>query len=137
MKVNIKLLNGGKLPEFKTKGAACADCYSRMDKSKWVWLKPVLIPLGFAMELEEETEAIVRGRSGMGKKGHFVVHGTIDADYRGELSACIWSILPFRVKNGMRIAQLAVRAAPKVEFVCVKNLSETERNAGGFGSTGV
>ena len=52
MKVNIKLLNGGKLPEFKTKGAACADCYSRMDKSKWVWLKPVLIPLSFAMELE-------------------------------------------------------------------------------------
>lgn len=137
MIVNIKLLKGGKLPEFKTKGAVCADCYSRLDKSKWVWLKPVLIPLGFAIELEEDTEAIVRGRSGMGKKGHYIVHGTIDADFRGEISACMWSIFPFRVKNEMRIAQLAIRPAPKIQWKCIENLSETERNTGGFGSTGV
>lgn len=137
MIVKIKIIEGGVKPEFKTAEAACADCYSRLDKSKWVWLKPVLIPLGFAMELDVGTEAIVRGRSGMGKKGHYVVHGTIDADFRGEISACMWSIFPFKIKNGMRIAQLAVRAAPTVQFNCVDKLTETARGSGGFGSTGV
>ena len=137
MIVKIKIIGGGKKPEFKTAEAACADTYARLDKPKWVWLKPVLIPLGFAMELDIGTEAIVRGRSGMGKKGHYVVHGTIDADYRGEISACMWSILPFKVKNEMRIAQLAVRNVPSIHFDCVDNLTETERGAGGFGSTGV
>lgn len=137
MIVKIKVFDGGKKPEFKTAEAACADCYARLNKSKIVWLKPVLIPLGFAMELDIGTEAIVRGRSGLGKKGHFVVHGTIDADFRGEISACMWSILPFKVKNGMRIAQLAVRWAPSVHFDCVDTLTATERGSGGFGSTGV
>ena len=137
MIVKIKVFDGGKKPEFKTAEAACADCYARLNKPKFVWLKPVLIPLGFAMELDVGTEAIVRGRSGMGKKGHFVVHGTIDADFRGEISACMWSILPFKVKNEMRIAQLAVRWAPSIYFDCVDTLSETKRGSGGFGSTGV
>ena len=137
MIVKIKVFEGGKKPEFKTAEAACADTYARLNKPKWIWLKPVLIPLGFAMELNVETEAIVRGRSGMGRKGHYVVHGTIDSDFRGEISACMWSILPFRVKNGMRIAQLAVRSAPTVQFDCVDRLTETARGAGGFGSTGV
>lgn len=137
MEVKVKLFEGGVMPEFKTSGAVCADCYARLGKSKWVWLKPTLVPLGFALELSAETEALVRGRSGMGKKGHYVVHGTIDMDYRGEVMACIWSILPFRVKNGDRVAQLAVRPAPSVQFVPVQELSETERADGGFGSTGV
>ncbi len=137
MYVKIKIIDGGVKPEFKTAEAACADCYSRLAKPKIVWLKPVLIPLGFALELNVGTEAIVRGRSGMGKKGHYVVHGTIDADYCGEISACIWSIFPFRIKNGMRIAQLAVREAPSIQFHIVDKLSETTRGTGGFGSTGV
>ena len=120
-----------------TEGAACADCFARLKKSRWIWLKPTLIPLGFALELEKDTEAIVRGRSGMGKKGHYVGHGTIDADYRGELSACMWSIFPFRVKDKTRIAQLAVREAPKIQFKIVESLSKTARDNNGFGSTGV
>ena len=137
MFVKIKVFEGGVKPEFKTRGAACADAYARLKKNKIVWLKPVLIPLGFAIELDSFTEAIVRGRSGMGKKGHYVVHGTIDSDFRGEVSACIWSILPFKVKNKDRIAQIAVRNIPYIQFQEVDNLSETERGNGGFGSTGV
>lgn len=137
MIVNIKLIQGGKLPVFMTEDAACADCFARLNKTRWIWLKPTLIPLGIALELEKEKEAIVRGRSGMGKKGHYIVHGTIDADYRGEISACMWSIFPFRVKNGTRIAQLAVREAPKIQFRIVESLSKTTRDNNGFGSTGV
>ena len=137
MRIKIKLIDGGQLPEFKTAGAVCADAYARLSKPKWVWLFPKLIPLGFAVELPFESELLVRGRSGNGKKGHYVVHGTVDEDYRGEVSACIWSILPFRIKNGYRIAQIAVRPAPKVDFNVTDELSVTERGDGGFGSTGV
>lgn len=136
MDIKLKLINGGKVPEFKTAGAACADTYARLSKPTWVWLFPKLIPLGFAVELPSETEMIVRGRSGNGKKGHYIVHGTVDEDFRGEVSACVWSILPFRVKDGFRIAQVAIRPAPKVSFNTVSELSETERGSGGFGSTG-
>ena len=103
MIVKIKIIEGGVKPEFKTAEAACADCYSRLDKSKWVWLKPVLIPLGFAMELDVGTEAIVRGRSGMGKKGHYVVHGTIDA---GQCTATCLIINPKRWRSILVVLSL-------------------------------
>lgn len=137
MDVKVKLIDGGKIPEYKTEGAACADAYARLSGWKIVWLKPTLIPLGFAAELPHGWEMLIRGRSGNGKKGRFVVHGTIDEDYRGEISACIWSLLPFIVKEGDRIAQCAVREAERVSFAQVDELSETKRGSGGFGHTGV
>jgi dUTP pyrophosphatase len=141
MDVKIKLVEeGGKalgmMPVFKTSGSACADSFARLAKRKFVWLKPILVPLGICLELPCNTEAIVRGRSGNGRKGLYVVHGTIDEDYRGEVSACVWSILPRFVKPGERIAQIAVRHIPKIFFEPCKTLSETVRGAGGFGSTG-
>ena len=69
MKIKIKLIEGGRLPEFKTDGAVCADCYSRCKNP--IEIKPnsrALIPLGFAVELPKGYEMVLRPRSGMSKK---------------------------------------------------------------------
>ncbi len=133
----VKARYDAKLPEKKTSGAACYDAYASIPKKKWVWLKPTLIPLGFKVELEKTNELLVRGRSGLTRSGHFVCLGTVDSDYRGEVAACVWSLLPFRVKPFMRIAQIAIREIPDDSFVITDKLSDTERGEGGFGHTGV
>lgn len=79
MKIKIKLFEGGKLPEFKTDGAVCADCYVRCETP--IEVKPnerKLIPLGFAVELPKGYEMVIRPRSGMTKNGI----GSGDATYR-------------------------------------------------------
>ena len=92
------------------------------------------IPAGF--------EAQVRPRSGLAyKKGITVLNspGTIDADYRGEIGVILVNLSneDFVVEDGERIAQLVVAKCEQAEFVETEELSETERGAGGFGSTGV
>jgi len=138
MNIKLKLFDGAKTPEYKTNGAACADCYSNADCS----LKPnetKLIPLGFALELPEGYEAQIRGRSGLAKKKINVALGTVDADYRGEVSAIVTngSNDVFVINSGDRIAQMKIGIAPQYDFEIVDELSETERGCGGFGSTGV
>ena len=139
MKIKIKLFEGGRLPEFKTDGAVCADCYSRCKNP--IEIKPnsrALIPLGFAVELPKGYEMVLRPRSGMSKYGIDSVIGTIDFDYRGEVMACVINNLDkaISVENDTRICQCAIRQVPEIEFEVVSELSETKRGAGGFGSTG-
>ena len=140
--VKIKLIAGGKLPEFKTDGAVCADCYARVDESCWKKIVPpfsrMKIPLGFALELPKGWEAVIRPRSSLTYLGIDNGIGTIDYDYRGEVSAVVVNNTDedFFIENGDRICQLAIRKAPKVSFEVVDELSQTERGAGGFGSTG-
>ena len=139
MKIKIKLCEGGRLPEFKTDGAVCADCYSRCKNP--IEIKPnsrALIPLGFAVELPKGYEMVLRPRSGMSKNGIDSVIGTIDFDYRGEVMACVINNLDkaISVENDTRICQCAIRQVPEIEFEVVSELSETKRGAGGFGSTG-
>ena len=139
MKIKIKLIEGGRLPEFKTDGAVCADCYSRCKNP--IEIKPnsrALIPLGFAVELPKGYEMVLRPRSGMSKNGIDSVIGTIDFDYRGEVMACVINNLDkaISVENDTRICQCAIRQVPEIEFEVVSELSETKRGAGGFGSTG-
>lgn len=139
--VKIKLINGGKLPEFKTDGAVCCDGYARMGKCTAI-IEPrcrTLIPLGFAVELPEGYEAIIRPRSGNSKMGIDICQGTIDVDYRGEVMACVVnnSIDDIRINDGDRICQIAIREVPKINFVTVEELSETERGSKGFGSSGL
>lgn len=141
--VKIKVLEGGRLPIYKTKGASCCDCYARIDNpNKEVVIFPnerELIPLGFALELPEGYEAVIRPRSGMMSKGIDEAIGTIDSDYRGEVRACMINTTPQRVKihDGDRICQMKIQESNQVHFVLVDELSETERGEGGFGSTGV
>lgn len=140
VEVKIKLIGNGKMPEFKTDGAVCADCYARVDTYLTIRAgERVLVPLGFAMELPKWYEAVLRPRSGLTKKGIDNGIGTIDFDYRGECCACVInnSGKDFEVHNGDRICQIAIRKAEQVEFCAVDELSDTERGAGGFGHTGI
>ena len=139
--MKIKLFDGGKVPEYKTKGAACADCYARLPTESITIIKGkrALIPLGFAIELSVGYEAVIRPRSGLSKKEIDGVIGTIDADYRGEVMACLInnSDEDFVIHNLDRICQLKIQKAEQLNFEVVDELSETERGEGGFGSTGV
>jgi dUTP pyrophosphatase len=100
-----------------------------------------MIETGFAMALPPGFEAQVRPRSGLAAKNGISVlntPGTIDADYRGEVKIILINLgqEDFIIERGMRIAQMVI--APVVQAVpqIVETLSETERGAGGFGSTG-
>ena len=138
--VAIKLIDGGLLPEAKTEGAVALDCYARLDEDVVI---PVgerrAIPLGFAMEIPDGYEAVIRPRSGLSLKGIDETIGTIDTDYRAEVKSCLInnSKEDFVVHNGDRICQMTIREVPKVVFVLTDELSETERGEGGFGSTGL
>lgn len=140
MTVKIKLVDGGKMPEYKTEGAACCDCYARL-ATPFITIpnhSRTLIALGFCMELPEGYEAVIRPRSGMTKKGVDVAIGTIDWDYRNEVMCQIINNSggDFDIHNLERICQMKIQQAEKVSFEEVKELSETERK-GGFGSTGM
>ena len=139
MKIKIKLIEGGRLPEFKTDGAVCADCYSRCKNP--IEIKPnsrALIPLGFAVALPKGYEMVLRPRSGMSKNGIDSAIGTIDFDYRGEVMVCVINNMDkaLAVENDTRICQCAIRQVPETEFEVVSELSETIRGNNGFGSTG-
>lgn len=139
MKIKIKLIENGRMPEFKTKGSVCADCYARTEKPIEIKAHSRgLIPLGFAVELPKGYEMVLRPRSGLTKKGFDNAIGTIDYDYRGEVMACLInnSDISIVVEDGTRICQMAIREVPQISFEQVDKLSETERGNGGFGSTG-
>ncbi len=104
-------------------------------------LERVLIPTGLFMELPVGYEAQVRPRSGLAyKKGVGVVNspGTIDADYRGEIKVIIINLSneELVIEDGERIAQMVIAKHERAEWEQVDSLSETDRGAGGFGSTG-
>ena len=100
------------------------------------------IKTGLFLEIPEGYECQVRPRSGLAfKKGVTVLNspGTIDADYRGEVGVILVNLSsePFTVEHGERIAQLVFAKVKQAKWIEVEELSETERGAGGFGSTGV
>lgn len=139
--MKIKIIDGGKKPEYKTEQAACADCSARLSVPYVVIPhgKRTLIPLGFALELTEGLEAVIRPRSGLTSREIDVAQGTIDSDYRGELKACLInnSEEDFTVFNLDRICQLKIQETKQFSFEIVEELSETKRGDGGFGSTGI
>lgn len=151
MQVKIKLLEGGKMPTKGTPYAAAYDCYA--SQTVEVGYTPVLIGLGFAIELPEGYHAEIVPRSSTGLKTNLRQPncvGIIDSDYRGEVKV-IYELKPllgvnrdafypykgFTVLKGDRIAQMLVKKNEDVELVEVDELSETERGSGGFGSTGL
>lgn len=139
--IKFKILEGGKLPQYKTEGAACCDCYARLNGS-YVELDPgnyTVLPLGFMMELPDGYEAVIRPRSGLSKKRVDVQVGTIDSDYRGEVGACLVnnSKDPYVICDGDRICQMKIQKAEKFRFEICNELSNTKRGKGGFGSTGI
>ena len=100
-----------------------------------------MVPTGLFVELPEGYEMQIRPRSGLAAKHGITVlnsPGTIDADYRGEIKVILVNLsnTPFTIEPGERIAQMIVARYEQVEWQAVESLSETERGAGGFGSTG-
>ena len=100
------------------------------------------IPTGLHLEIPSGFEGQVRPRSGLAAKSGITVlnsPGTIDADYRGELAVILINLgeESFTVKNGDRIAQLVIAPVTHVAIEETSALSVTERQGGGFGSTGV
>ena len=138
-----KLDNFVSMPEYKTSGASAMDLVAAIDEDIVIPSGEIrMIPTGIAIELPHNTEAQVRSRSGLAiKSGIAVVNGigTIDEDYRGEI--CVGLInhskVDFKISRGDRIAQMAIMEVLKPEIVLAEDLSDTERAAGGFGSTGV
>ncbi|MBP5640932.1 MAG: dUTP diphosphatase [Victivallales bacterium] len=103
--------------------------------------KPVMVPTGLYLELPVGYEAQVRPRSGLAAKKAITVlntPGTIDAGYRGEIKVILFNAgeESFAIARGDRIAQMVIQKLPDVSLVQVQELSETDRGAGGFGSTG-
>ena len=143
MHVAIKRLHRQSvIPEYQTDVSAGVDLAACI--SEPMVIKPherAVIPTGIAISLPAGYEAQIRGRSGMAVKyGVMPANGvgTIDADYRGEIGVILLntSNATFTVTPGMRIAQMVVAKCERVEFTEVSDLDETERGAGGYGSTG-
>jgi dUTP pyrophosphatase len=100
-----------------------------------------LVPTGFAMALPPGYEAQVRPRSGLAiKYGVTVINspGTIDSDYRGEVKVGLINLGPadYTLRRGERIAQMVIQRVAQACIRVVAELDETQRNDGGFGSTG-
>lgn len=143
VKVKIKRLNPSfDLPSYSTPGSSCMDLRASIHLPILMEQNiPHLIPVGISLELPDGFEAQVRPRSGLAlKHGVTVMNtpGTIDTDYRGEISVILVNhrLLPYAVHPGDRIAQLIISPVLKTIWEEVENLSKTKRGDGGYGSTG-
>lgn len=145
VEVHIKRLPHGQgldLPAYATAGAAGMDLLAAIEKP--INIPPLgraLIPTGFAIALPTGFELQIRPRSGLALKHGIVLPnapGTIDEDYRGEVQVILMNASEehFLVTRGMRIAQAVLAPVLHIAWTEVKDLNETERGAGGFGSTG-
>ncbi len=132
------------LPAYQTAHAAGLDLLAAVPEDKPLTLQPgqrALVPTGLMIAVPPGHEAQVRPRSGLAlKHGVTVLNspGTVDADYRGEVSVLLINHgdAPFTIRRGERIAQLVIAAVTQANLVAVASLSSTDRGSGGFGSTG-
>lgn len=130
------------LPAYATAQSAGVDLMAANEE--YLTIKKgetAIVPTGIAIALPAGFEAQIRPRSGLAAKFGITVlntPGTIDADYRGEVKAILINHgkEDFVVERGMRIAQMIIARYEHVQFDEVDSLDETERGAGGFGSTG-
>ena len=143
VKVLIKKLNPKvKIPAYKTKGSSGMDLMAFLNET--INIKPntsELIPTGISVAMPNDHEIQIRPRSGLAAKSNISVlntPGTIDSDYRGELKVILFNHgnKDFIVNNNDRIAQIVLMPILKIDFEEVKELPETVRGSGGFGSTG-
>ena len=138
-----KLDNRVQIPQYQTVGSSGMDLCAFIEED--IILKPMerkLIPTGLKMEIPIGYEAQVRPRSGLSiKNGITLINciGTVDADYRGELKVPLVNLgqEDFTIKNGDRIAQMVIIPIIQPQIEVVTELSQTQRQEGGFGSTGV
>lgn len=143
--VKVKIINKSKndIPKYQTENSAGVDIRASLDED--LELKAgefKLVSTGIYLEIPSSYEVQIRARSGLSiKHGIGLVNGigTIDSDYRGEIKVPLinFSKEDFTIENGMRIAQMVLSKYEKIDFEEVDELSDSERQDGGFGSTGV
>ncbi|WP_058260221.1 dUTP diphosphatase [Fenollaria timonensis] len=143
--VKVKIINKSKndIPKYQTENSAGVDIRASLDED--LVLKAgefKLVSTGIYLEIPSSYEVQIRARSGLSiKHGIGLVNGigTIDSDYRGEIKVPLinFSKEDFTIENGMRIAQMVLSKYEKIDFEEVDELSDSERQDGGFGSTGV
>ena len=142
--LKVKIVNNSQWPDPAYATPCSAGMDLRADITEPIVIQPlerVLVPTGISIELPVGYEAQIRPRSGLAtKKGITVINspGPVDADFRGELKTSLVNLSsePFTLVPGERIAQMVVAAHERVEWEDVEVLSETQRGAGGWGSTG-
>ena len=143
MKIRFLRLESGEglpLPAYQTPGAAGMDLRAAEDVS----LQPgqrAAVSTGFRVAIDQGFEGQVRARSSLALKRGLIVPnapGTIDSDYRGELTVLLANVglEPVQIPRGERIAQIVIAPVVQVAVQEVTDLDETERGEGGFGSTG-
>jgi len=142
-KIQIKKLsNEVQTPKYETDGSSGMDLAAYIKKD--LTINPgdkALVPTGFSLSIPQGYEVQIRPRSGLAiKMGITVLNtpGTIDSDYRGEIKVILINLSKekFVVRNGERIAQMVVCPVEQVSMEEVKELPNTNRGVGGFGSTG-
>jgi dUTP pyrophosphatase len=141
----VKVINQSKhaLPTYETTASAGMDVRANIDEP--ITLLPfgrALVKTGLFLEIPAGFECQVRPRSGLAwKKGLTVLNspGTIDADYRGEVGVILINLSdqPIKIEDGERIAQLIFAPVVQAAWKVTDALTESDRGAGGFGSTGV
>ena len=131
------------LPSYETSGSAGMDLPAAIEETIVLGsLERTAIPTGLQIAIPDGFEGQVRPRSGLAFRHGLTVTnapGTIDSDYRGELKVLLVNLgkEPVTIERGMRIGQLVIAPVVQASVSEVANLDETERGAGGFGSTGV
>ena len=143
VKVQVKRLPHGaglELPKYATSGAAGMDVIAAETVSLAPGARHAVAP-GLAVAIPQGYEIQVRPRSGLALKHGVTVPntpGTIDSDYRGELKIIMINhgSEPFPIQRGDRVAQLVLAPVTQAAWDEVVELDETDRGAGGFGSTG-
>lgn len=142
--MNVKIINQSTnpLPAYATVGSSGMDINAFLKED--IELKPMertLIPTGLFIELPHGYEAQIRPRSGLAiKQGITCLNtpGTIDADYRGEIKIILINLSTKiqSIQNGDRIAQMVIQKVEHIHWLQTDELKQTDRNEGGFGSTG-
>lgn len=143
--MTIDIINKSKhpLPKYQTEQSAGMDLYANLDVPITLGsLERRIIPTGLFIALPKGYEAQIRPRSGLAAKHGITClnsPGTIDADYRGEIGVILVNLSnePFTISDGERIAQMVIAKHETAEWKEVEILNDTERGAGGFGSSGI
>ncbi|MDR1565605.1 MAG: dUTP diphosphatase [Oscillospiraceae bacterium] len=146
LKIRLKVLKineQAKLPARATSGSAGMDLYACIDAPITLQAgERALVPTGIAIALPDASYvALVYARSGLAIKHGITLSncvGVIDSDYRGEVKVGLINLSsePFTILNQERVAQLVLAPVIQAEIIEAEELDETERGAGGFGSTG-
>jgi dUTP pyrophosphatase len=147
VRVEVRRLPHGEdlpLPAYQSTGAAGLDLLAAVPGQTPLILSPgksAIVPTGLTVALPSGYEAQIRPRSGLAARHGVTVlnaPGTVDADYRGEVSVLLINHgdAPFAIRRGERIAQMVIAPVAQAQLVAVDQLSTTDRGSGGYGSTG-